>query len=208
MERLIFADNLDSIHRLDEIMYSYQGWDRGSVLGDDRSLTVLLFLLRHGAVLVTEHTYSYNYSIRDDAEMMTAYDALAAQTRWRRFQYTEVESIRVNALKQMRQVGIPFYDDYICYQNGQINVHCGNIGPRELLTHLAEHQELKRFYIFAYPYWTEDRTAKFFCFEFSDGAHRVAVKYREMMWEMMCGSVRGSSPCPPEFPTTENKPTE
>lgn len=208
MERLIFADNLDSVHRLDEIMYSYQGRDQGSVAGDDQSLTVLLFLLRHGEVVVTEHTYPYDYSIRDDTEMMTVYNTLATQTRWRQFQHTEVEGVRVNALKQMRQVGIPFYDDYIRYQNGQISVHCGNIGPRELLTHLANHQELRRFNIFAYPYWTEERTAKFFCFEFSEGAHRVAVRYREKLWEMMCEAVRGSSSYPPDLSAAENATTE
>lgn len=206
MEQLVFSDDMDSIHRLDEIMYSYQGRNQGTVMGDDRSLTVLLFLLKQGEIVVTEHTYPYDHSIRDDPEMMAVYDVLASQTRWRRFEYTEVEGIRINALKQMRQVGVPFYDDYICYQAGQISVHCGNIAPRELLTHLAERQELKRFYIFTYPYWTEDHTAKFFCFEFSDRAHHVAAKYRELMWEMMCEAVRRSSPYPSDFSFGENHP--
>ena len=55
MERLAFANDLDSIHRLDQIMYSYQGRHRGSVLGDDRTLDIFLFLLEHGEIVVTEH---------------------------------------------------------------------------------------------------------------------------------------------------------
>ena len=185
MERLAFANDLDSIHRLDEIMYSYQRRHQGSVLGDDRTLDIFLFLLEHGEIVVTEHIYPHDYSIRENAEMMAVYNALAPQTRWKRFEYTEIESIRINALKQMLQKGTPSYDDYICYQEGQINVHGGNIAPKDLLTHIAGHQELKQFYIFAYPYWNEDKMAKYYCFEFSDNAHRIAIKYQEMIWDMI-----------------------
>ena len=166
-------------------MYSYQGRHQGSVLGDNRTLDIFLFLLEHGDIVVTEYIYPHDYSICENAEMMAVYNALAPQTRWKRFEYTEIEGIRINALKQMLQKGTPSYDDYICYQEGQINVHCGNIAPKDLLTRIAGHQELKQFYIFTYPYWSEDKTAKYYCFELSDNAHRIAIKYQEMIWDMI-----------------------
>ena len=193
MERLVFANDLNSIHRLDEIMYSYQGRSRGSVLVDERTLNVFLFLLEHGEIVVTEYIYPHDYSIHENAEMTAVYHALVPQTRWKQNEYTEIEGIRINALKQMLRKGTPSYDDYICYQEGQINVHCGNIAPKDLLTHIAGHQKLKKFYIFAYPYWSEDRTAKYYCFEFSDKAHRIAIKYQELIWEDMIRTMSSKS---------------
>ena len=208
MERLIFTNDLDSIHRLDQIMYSYQGRSQGSVLEDERTLNILLFLLEHGEIVITEYIYPHDYSIHENAEMMEVYCALVPQTRWKQFEHTEIEGVRINALKQMLEMGVPSYDDYICYQEGQINVHCGNIAPRELLTHLARHQELRQFYIFAYPYWSEDKTAKYYCFEFSDNARRVAIKYQEIILDMMYTILSKRDSPIPDVPPTWTDSTE
>ena len=103
MERLTFKDNSDSAQRLEEIMYSYQGWSGGTVMSDMRSLSLLLFLLEQGEIVITEHIFPFDSNIRDDNETMAVYSALASQTRWKQFAHTEVEGIRMNALKQMRQ---------------------------------------------------------------------------------------------------------
>ena len=57
MERLTFKNNFDSAQRLDEIMYSYQGWGGGTVMTDMQSLSLLLFLLEQGEIVVTEHVF-------------------------------------------------------------------------------------------------------------------------------------------------------
>ena len=145
MERLTFTNDPDSAHRLDEIMYSYQGWDSGTVMADTQSLSLLLFLLERREIVITEHVFPYDHEIRNDKDALALYSALAPKTRWKQSTHTEAAGVRINALKQMRQVGVPFYDDYICYQDGRINVHCGNIGPSKLLAHLARHPELRSF---------------------------------------------------------------
>ena len=185
MERLTFQDNFDSAQRLEEIMYSYQGWSSGTVMTDMRSLSLLLFLLERGEIVITEHVFPFDANVRDDDEIVAVYRALVPQTRWKQFAHTEVEGIRMNALKQMRQVGVPYYDDNICYQEGRIHVHCGNIGPSELLIHLAKHPELKSFFIFVYPYWTENHMAKYYRFEFSNRVHNTARSYQEMIWDIV-----------------------
>ena len=54
---LNFSSDFDSAKRLDEIMNSYSGRDRGSILADEHSLAVTLFLLEYGKITVTEHIY-------------------------------------------------------------------------------------------------------------------------------------------------------
>ena len=103
MERLTFQDNFDSAQRLEEIMYSYQGWSSGTVMTDMRSLSLLLFLLERGEIVITEHVFPFDANVRDDDEIVAVYRALVPQTRWKQFAHTEVEGIRMNALKQMRQ---------------------------------------------------------------------------------------------------------
>ena len=49
---LNFSSDFDSAKRLDEIMNSYSGRDRGSILADEHSLAVTLFLLEYGKITV------------------------------------------------------------------------------------------------------------------------------------------------------------
>ena len=144
---LKFSNNLDSAKRLDEIMNSYSGRDCGSIMADERSLVVMLTLLEHGKIVVTEHTYPYDRDIQSNSGMMDLYAELARETRWRRFGHTEIERIRLNALRQMRQEGRPSYDEeFICYRQGRICVHCGNIRLPELLLYLAMSRQSGSFF--------------------------------------------------------------
>ena len=146
---LKFVNDLDSAKRLDEIMNSYPGRDRGSVLADERSLTVMLTLLEYGKITVTEYAYPYDHDIRSDSGMMDIYAELARETRWKRFGHTEIEGIRINALRQMRQEGKPSYDgEFICYLDGRLCVHCGNLSLPGLLLYLADHEQAEQFYVF------------------------------------------------------------
>lgn len=195
---LKFSNDLDSAKRLDEIMNSYSGRDRGSILADEHSLAVALVLLEHGKITVAEHVYPYDQDIRGDSEMMEVYSELARETRWKRFAHTEIERIRINALRQMRQEGKPFYDgEFICWRGGRAFAHCGNLNLPQLLLYLAGHEQAERFYLFTYPYWTEDHTAKYYRFDLSETAIKGAGIYRESIWEKL----RQASQARDVFPT-------
>ncbi len=195
---LKFSNDLDSAKRLDEIMNSYSGRDRGSILTDEQSLAVTLVLLEHGRIIVTEHVYPYDQDIRGDSEMMEVYSELARETHWKRLSHTEIERIRINALRQMRQEGKPFYDgEFICWQEGRAFAHCGNLNLPQLLLYLAGHEQAERFYLFTYPYWTEDHTAKYYRFDLSETAIKGAGIYRESIWEKL----RQASQVSDVFPT-------
>lgn len=210
MGQITYIGKFDSADQLDKIMYSYQGWHRGTVMSDQRGLTVLLSMLAHGEITITQHSYSFDFNVREDAEVMKIYQELAPQTRWKLFQYTEIEGIRINALRQMRQAGVPFYDDYICYQEGRINVLCGNIDPTRILNHVYWHPELEEFYIFTQPYLSEAGTcdAKYYRFEFSKGAHEMASRFQSATLDMMRSILEKSSVPLPTIPNSERKPTE
>ena len=194
---LKFLSDLNSANRLDGIMNSYPGRDRGSILADEHSMEVTLFLLEHGKITVTEHTYSYNQDIQSDSEIMEVYSELARETRWRRFAHTEIERIRINALRQMRQEGKPSYDgEFMCWQEGRIFAHCGNLDLPQLLLYLACHEQAERFYLFTYPYWTEERTAKYYRFDLSETAIKGAGVYRESVWEKLFQASKTSNVFP------------
>ena len=204
---LKFSNNLDSAKRLDEIMNSYSGRDCGSIMADERSLVVMLTLLEHGKIVVTEHTYPYDRDIQSNSGMMDLYAELARETRWRRFGHTEIERIRLNALRQMRQEGRPSYDEeFICYRQGRICVHCGNIRLPELLLYLACHEQAERFVLVTDPYWTEDQTAKYYRFDLSETAITGAGIYRESVWNQTLKASEASGIVFPTLPHLEDDP--
>ena len=45
MGQISYIGKFDSVERLDKILYSYPGWRRGTVMDEQRSLTVLLTML-------------------------------------------------------------------------------------------------------------------------------------------------------------------
>ena len=194
---LKFSSDLDSAKRLDEIMNSYSGRDCGSILADEHSMVVTLVLLEHGKITVTEHTYSYDQDIQSDSEMMEVYSELARETRWKQFAHTEIERIRINALRQMRQEGKPSYDgEFMCWREGRVFAHCGNLDLPQLLLYLASHEQAERFYLFTYPYWTEDHTAKYYRFDLSETAIKGAGVYRESVWEKLFQASKTSNVFP------------
>ncbi len=208
MGQVIYLNKFDSAEELDKIMFSYRRSRYDTVMIDRRGLTVLLSMLVQGVVTITEHTYPYDSSIRDDEGIMAVYNALAPQTRWKQSARTKIEEIRINALREMRQEGVPFYDDYVCYQEGRVNVHCGNIDPTRLLTRLVQHPALKSFYIFTHPDRSKGSSARYYRFEFSDGARDTAVRYQESNHDLLRKASEKYSSIFAELPTIENEPTE
>lgn len=202
-----FSNDIESARRLDEIMNSYSGRNQGSVMADEDSLTVILFLMEHGKIVVTEYTYPFDSDIQSDSGIMEVYTELAQTTRWKQFAHTEIERIRINALRQTRQEGKPSYDgDFICYQEGRVCVHCGNLSLPGLLLYLAEHEQAERLYVFTYPYWTEDNTAKYYRFDLSETAIKGAGIYQRSAWDKMLRASE-SSDVFPKIPQTEDSPS-
>lgn len=180
---LNFPNTVESIDRLDEIMNSYPGRDCSTIMADEHSLVVMLALLAHGNITVTEHSYAFDPDIRSDSGMMEIYRELARETRWRQSEYTEIERIRINALRQMSHLGKPFYDgEFVCWQEGRVCAHCGNLTLSQLLMYFACHEMVRQFYLFTSPCRTEEWQAKYYRFDLSETAIRGAGIYRESVW--------------------------
>lgn len=181
MLRLAFHRDIQSIDLLDKILYSYPGWESGTVMSEPESMLALLALLECQAIRVTAHPYVFRPDIREDPDSVSAYQELLPKTRWK--QHGEHETIRLNVLWQLRHLGTPDYQEYIQYQDGACEALCGNLSPAALLSHLANTEGLRRFYIFPYPYWNEDRTADYYCFAFTPRAVNGAKRFQEHVWD-------------------------
>ena len=208
MGQISYIGKFDSAEHLDKIMYSYPGWRHGTVMDDQRSLTVLLTMLTQDELAITEHTYPYDVNIYDNSELVAVYNLLARKSRWKQFERTAIGAVRINALNQMRDEGTPDYDDYISYRGDQIGVHCGNIDPTRLLMSLVRHPELKQFCIFTHPSRIKMGTAKYFCFDFSREAHDTALRYQKDIFEFIIRRTEKYNSVIPRLPTNEKQSTE
>ena len=82
---------------------------------DINSLALFARLLVDGLIKAQPYYYGYDAEINNDEEAVAIYRELAPQTRWRAGRHTQIEPIRMNALKQSAAMGIPIYDGYIYY---------------------------------------------------------------------------------------------
>lgn len=181
---LTFADDFDSAKQLDEIMNSYPGRDQGTIMADKRSMGMMIFLLVHRKITVTECIYPYDVDILDDIEAAALYAEVARLTHWRRFDHTQIERVRINALRQMRQTGTPSYDgNFVCYQKGRICAHCGNLDLSGLLMYLSNHEQVRQFYLFTFPDLTKEDPVKYYRFDLSKPAIQGAQIYRDSIWD-------------------------
>ena len=181
MAQLVFNRDVESVNLLDNILYSYSGWESGTVMAEPGSMLALLSLLESRAIRVTMRPYVFRYNIRDDPEIAGIYQELLPKTRWKA--YGERETIRLNALWQLRHLGTPDYQEYIQFQGGACEALCGNLSPATFLTHLANKEHLRRFYVFPYPYWDESDAANYYCFDFTPSAVMCAKQYQESVWD-------------------------
>lgn len=202
MVQLVFDRDMESINLLDQILYSYLGWERGTVMSEPKSLLALLTLLECQDVQVTKHPYLFRHDMQDELEIMTIYQELLPKTRWK--PYGEREIIRLNALWQLRHLGMPDYQEYIQYLDGGCEALCGNISPATLLTRLANREHLQRFYIFPYPDWNESHAAEYYCLSFTSRAVMGAKRYQESVWDTIRAA---SGSIFPDTPIAQEKDT-
>ncbi len=154
----------NAISLIESIMNGYPGRGNGYFYIDQRSRDIVYFLLHKSIIKVSRHSYVFDHSLRGDTLYMQSpsdpvntavnaiYHRLARESRWRTHANTEIERIRLNAIKLIQDKGEPYISTYICYQGGSIQVQCGNITPHDLLMHLARNDMLTELYIFGYPY--------------------------------------------------------
>ncbi len=87
------------MERLDEILCSYQGRGHQTIYIDLDSLALFSSLIIYGQIRAENYKYEYNPAIDKDETAVSIYRKLAPQTRWRVGRHTQIEQIRLNALR-------------------------------------------------------------------------------------------------------------
>ena len=136
---------------LEDILCSYQGRGHLSVYVDLDSLAVFANLIAYGQVQVENYRYDYDGNIREDKEAVRIYRELAPQTRWRVGQHTQIEAIRMNALKQLASLGTPTYQEQIYYADTGSALVCGEILPYGIFQLFTDMLEVKKLYPLPVP---------------------------------------------------------
>lgn len=168
---------------LEEILCSYQGRGHQSVYMDLDALTLLANLIMYGQMKVEKYQYEYDSDICMDEEAVKRYRELAVQTRWRVGQGTQIEPIRMNALKQFAVMGAPVYDGHIFYADTGCMLVCGEILPFQIFQLFSDRPEVKKLYIFPYPLREEKEKPAYFSFEPAEPAQEEMKKYLQEKWE-------------------------
>ena len=148
---------------LEDILCSYQGRGHLSVYTDLDSLALFASLVAYGQIQVENYQYDYDDDIREDGEAVRIYQELAPQTRWRVGQRTQIEAIRMNALKQFAGIGTPVFEEQIYYKDTAS---------------------------FPYPYRDGWDRPFYFSFEPTEAALEEMRKYMEKKWEEMYRTIR------------------
>ena len=153
---------------LEDILCSYQGRGHLSVYVDLDSLVLFTSLIAYGQIQVESYRYDYDGNIREDEEAERIYRELAPQTRWRVGQGTQIEPIRMNALKQLVSLGTPTYQGQVYYADAGSVLVCGEILPYEIFQLFMDMPEVKKLYVFPYPFREGWEKPLYFSFEPTD----------------------------------------
>ena len=175
---------------LEDILCSYQGRGHLSVYTDMDSLALSASLVAYGQIRVENYQYDYDDDIREDGEAVRIYQELAPQTRWRVGQCTQIEAIRMNALKQFAGMGTPVFEEQIYYKDTASVLVCGEILPYEVFRLFTDTAEVKKLYVFPYPFRGGWERPLYFSFEPTETALEEMRKYMERKWEEMCRTIR------------------
>lgn len=162
---------------LEEILCSYQGGGHQSVFMDTDSLVFLANLFVYGQMKAEKFQYEYDDDIYKDEETVRMYRELAPQTRWRVGCGTQIEPIRMNALKQFSIMGTPLYNGHIYYADTSSVLECGEILPFEIFQLFSDMPEVKKLYIFLCPFRNEKEQPVYFSFEPTEAAREKMRKY-------------------------------
>ena len=153
---------------LEDILCSYQGRGHLSVYVDLDSLVLFTSLIAYGQIQVESYRYDYDGNIREDEEAERIYRELAPQTRWRVGQGTQIEPIRMDALKQLVSLGTPTYQGQVYYADAGSVLVCGEILPYEIFQLFMDMPEVKKLYVFPYPFREGWEKPLYFSFEPTD----------------------------------------
>ena len=178
---------------LEDILCSYQGRGHLSVYVDLDSLALFTSLIAYGQIQVENYRYDYDDNIRKDEEAERIYRELAPQTRWRVGQGTQIEPIRMNALKQLVSLGTPTYQGQVYYADTGSVLVCGEILPYEIFQLFTDMPEVKKLYVFPYPFQAEWEKPLYFSFEPTEAAREEMQKYVERKLDEMCRIMREKS---------------
>ena len=173
---------------LEDILCSYQGRGHQSVYVDLDSLALFTSLIAYRQMQVENYRYDYDDNIREDEEARRIYRELAPQTRWRVGRHTQIEPIRMNALKQLVSLGTPIY-----YADTGSVLICGEILPYEIFQLLTDMPEVKKLYVFPYPFREGWEKPLYFSFEPTEAAREKMQKYVERKLDEMCRIMREKS---------------
>lgn len=168
---------------LDEILCSYQGRGHQTAYSDLDSLALLASLIVYGQIKAEKRQYEYDVDIEKDEEAVKIYRELAPQTRWRVGCHTQIEPIRINALKQFASMGTPVYREHIYYADTGAALECGEILPFEIFRLFSDIPEVKKLYVFPYPFRNEKEQPVYFSFEPTETAMEEMKKYVEKKFE-------------------------
>ena len=181
------------IDALEDILCSYQGRGHLSVYTDLDSLALFASLVAYGQIKVENYRYDYDNDIREDEEAARIYGELAPHTRWRVGQRTQIEAIRMNALKQLAFLGSPVYREQVSYEDAGAVLVCGEILPYEIFQLFTDMPEVKKLYVFPYPFREGWKKPLYFSFEPTEAAREEMRKYVEKKLDEMLHIMREKS---------------
>lgn len=179
--------------RLGEILCSYHGRGRQSVYIDLDSLALFTSLIVYGQIKVENYKYDYNDDIYGDETAVSIYRKLVPQTRWRVGCNTQIEQVRMNALRQFAAMGEPVYKGYIYYEDIGAVLVCGEILPYEIFQLFTDMPEAKKLYIFPCPFREDDAQPAYYSFEPMESAREEMKKYIDHKFEEMCQVINEKS---------------
>ena len=178
---------------LEDILCSYQGRGHQSVYVDLDSLALFTSLIAYRQIQVENYRYDYDDNIREDEEARRIYRELAPQTRWRVGRHTQIEPIWMNALKQLSSLGMPAYQGQIYYADTGSVLICGEILPYEIFQLLTDMPEVKKLYVFPYPFREGWEKPLYFSFEPTEAAREEMRKYVDKKMDEMLRIMREKS---------------
>jgi len=132
-------------------------------------------------------------NIREDEEARRIYRELTPQTRWRVGQHTQIEAIWMNALKQFASLGMPTYQGQIYYADTGSVLICGEILTYEIFQLFTDMPEVKKLYVFPYPFREGWKKPLYFSFEPTEAAREEMRKYVEKKLDEMLHIMREKS---------------
>lgn len=99
----------------------------------------------------------------------------------------------MNALKQLVSLGTPTYEGQVYYADTGSILICGEILPYEIFQLFTDMPEVKKLYVFPYPFQAEGEKPPYFSFKPTEAALDEMQKYVERKLDEMCRIMREKS---------------